>query len=710
MIGKTVSHYRILEKLGEGGMGVVYRAEDTKLKREVAIKFLPRHIAASDEERNRFKIEAQAAAALNHINIATIHTIEETDEELFIVMEYIEGKELSELVAATYANAPLQIDDICNYAIQIAEGMQAAHKKAIVHRDIKSSNIMITDKGQGKIMDFGLAKVLGGIKVTKAGTTLGTTTYMSPEQCQGKEVDHRTDIWSFGVILYEMLTGQLPFNGDYEQAVIYSILNEDPKSIMEFRENTSPRLTHIVEKSLQKNPIDRYQTTEDLIEELKAIDKSEPSVQEQQSVPTVAVLPFANMSADKEQEYFCDGIAEDILNDLTQLEGLHVVARTSSFAIKGKDQDIREIGRKLGAHTIVEGSVRKAENRLRITVKLVNVADGYHLWSERYDRELEDVFAIQDEIAKSIVQTLKIKLSNREKRALGKAKTQDVQAYDFYLRGRTFFHQGRRKSIEYACEMFTRAIKEDPGYTLAYAGLADCYSYLFMYFEKGRENIERSAAASKKALGLDPELAEAHAARGLAVSLDGQYDEAEKEFDKAIEFNPKLYEAYYFYARTCRQQGKIEKAVQLFEKAGEVRPEDYQAPLFVASAYRKLKLPEKSEAAHRRALELADKHLQLNPDDARALYLGAGALTELGEVEKAIEWGKRAIAIDPGDPRVLYNVACIYSLTGKIEPALDYFEKAIELGYASREWIDNDQDLDPIRDHPRFQEALKKLN
>jgi serine/threonine protein kinase/Flp pilus assembly protein TadD len=710
MIGKTVSHYRILEKLGEGGMGVVYRAEDTKLKREVAIKFLPPHIATGKDERKRFKIEAQAAAALNHMNIATIHTIEEADEKLFIVMEYIEGKELSELVAVTHANAPLQIDDICNYATQIAEGMQVAHKNAIVHRDIKSSNIMITNEGQVKIMDFGLAKVLGGIQVTKAGTTLGTTTYMSPEQFQGKEVDHRTDIWSFGVILYEMLTGQVPFKGDYEQAVIYSILNEDPKSIMEFREDTPPRLTHIVGKSLQKNPIDRYQTTKDLIEELKAIDKSEPSVQEQQFVPTVAVLPFANMSVDKEQEYFCDGIAEDVLNDLTQLEGLHVVARTSSFAVKGKDQDIREVGMKLGAHTIVEGSVRKAGNRLRITVKLINVADGYHLWSERYDRELEDVFAIQDEIAKNIVQSLKIKLSKREKRALAKTKTQDVQAYDFYLRGRTFFHQGRRKSIEYASEMFNRAIKEDPGYTLAYAGLADCYSYLFMYFEKERENIERSVAASKKALGLDPELAEAHAARGLAVSLDRQYDEAEKEFDKAIELNPKLYEAYYFYARTCRQQGKVEKAVRLFEKAGEVRPEDYQAPMFVASAYRKLKLPEKSEAANRRALELADRHLQLNPDDARALYLGAGALTELGEVEKAIEWGKRAIAIDPDDPRVLYNVACIHSLTGKIEQALDYFEKAIESGYASREWIDNDQDLDPIRHHPRFQEALKKLN
>jgi TolB-like protein/Flp pilus assembly protein TadD len=426
--------------------------------------------------------------------------------------------------------------------------------------------------------------------------------------------------------------------------------------------------------------------------------------------PSIAVLPFVNMSADIEQEYFCDGIAEDILNDLSHLEDLHVVARTSSFAFKGKNQDIREIGMKLGTHTIVEGSVRKSGNRLRITAQLINVADGYHLWSERYDRELEDVFAIQDEIAKNIVQALKIKLSKEEKRALGKVKTQDVQAYDFYLRGREFFHQGRHKNIQYASEMFTRAIKKDLDYALAYAGIADCYSYLFLYFEKRQENIEQSVAASKRAIELDPELAEAHAARGLAMSLSMQYDEAEKAFDRAIKLNPKLYEAYYFYARTCRQLGKIEKAALLFEKAGEVRPEDYQAAVFLVSAYEKLNLPMKAETAAHRAIELVEKHLRLNPDDARALYLGGGILMTLGEVEKAINWAKRAHAIDPDDPRVLYNMSCIYSLAGKIEQALDCFEIAIESGYASLEWIDKDLDLDPIRDQPRFQKALKKLN
>jgi TolB-like protein/Flp pilus assembly protein TadD len=396
------------------------------------------------------------------------------------------------------------------------------------------------------------------------------------------------------------------------------------------------------------------------------------------------------MSADKEQEYFCDGIAEDILNDLTQLEDLHVVARTSSFAFKGENQDIREIGMKLEAQTIVEGSVRKAGNRLRITAQLINVADGYHLWSERYDRELEDVFAIQEEIAKNIVRALKIKLSQREKRALAKVKTQDVQAYDFYLRGREFFHQGTRKNIKYASEMFTRAIKKDLDYALAYAGLADCYSFLFTFFEKTQENIERSLAASKRAIELDPELAEAHTARGLAVSRSMQYDEAEKEFDRAIKLNPKLYEAYYFYARTCKRQGKIEKAALLFEKAVEVRPEDYQATYFLSSAYKDLNLLTEAETAAHRTVELVEKHLRLNPDDARALYLGGIMLVVLGEVEKAINWAKRAQAIAPDDPGVLYNMACIYSLAGKIEQALDCFELAIQLGFASLEWVEND--------------------
>ena len=706
MIGKIISHYRILEKLGEGGMGVVYKAEDTNLERTVAIKFLPHHISANSEERQRFKIEAKAAAALNHPNIATIYAIEEFDKEMFIVMEYIDGKELKDKIKS----GPIPVDEMINIATQIVEGLDAAHKKGIIHRDIKSSNIMITQDRKVKIMDFGLAKIKGGTELTKIGSTIGTAAYMSPEQARGEEIDHRTDIWSFGVVLYEMITGQLPYKGDYEQAVIYSILNEDPKSITELRGDTPSRLTLIVEKTLHKNPVNRYQTTKDLIEELKAVDKSGSSIQEKKVTHTVAVLPFTNMSNDKEQEYFCDGMAEDIINDLTHLEGLHVVARTSSFAFKDKNLDIREIGMKLGAHSIVEGSVRKAGNRLRITAQLINVADGYHLWSERYDRELEDVFAIQDEIAKNIVQALEIKLSKREKRVLGKVKTQDVQAYDFYIRGRAYFHQSHQDKTRVAIQMFKRAIEKDNNYALAYAGLADGYSQLYMYYDKKDEHLEQALVASQKALELDLELAEAHSSRGLALAQNNQFEEAIKEFEAAIQLNPKLFEAYYQYGRTCRAQGKHDQAAKLFEKATRVQPDDYEAALFLVSAYSDINLETESKKANQQALDVVRKHLDLNPDDARALYLGAGALIKADEPEEALQWVEKAVSIDPHETAVLYNAACIYSLLGKLEKALDYFEKTIEAGYSSREWIDNDSDFDPIRNHPRFQKALKKLD
>ncbi len=709
MIGKNISHYKILEKLGEGGMGDVYKAEDKNLDRIVAIKFLPKMMTRNEDMKTRFFNEAKAASALDHPNICTIYEIDKTEkEQLFICMGYYEGKTVEEKIK----QSPLEIDEALDISIQMAQGLFQAHKKNIVHRDIKSANIIVTTNGVAKIVDFGIAKLIDQKGLTTDGTLLGTASYKSPEQTLGEEVDHRTDIWSLGVVLYEMLTGLLPFQGEFEQAVVYSILNEEPKPLTGLSKEIPMELERIVDKALAKDPKKRYQNLDEVIVDLKHVNKGPEkgkANKQASSIPIIAVLPFTNMSADKDQDYFCDGIAEDILNDLTHLEGLRVVARTSSFAIKNKNQDIRKIGLKLGADTLVEGSVRKAGNRLRITAQLINVSDGIHLWSERFDRDLEDVFAIQDEISKNIVEALELKLSKREKGVLGKIKTQDIQAYDYYLRGREFFHRGRRKSIEQASDMFSRAIEIDSYYALAYAGLADCYSYIFMYFDSSKEKLERSVSASEKALILDQNLAEAHTARGLAVSLNLRYADAEKEFDRAIELNPKLYETYFFYARTCRQQGNFQKAVRLFRKASEVRPDDYQSPLFLASAYRKLKLIEKANENSQRALVLAEKHIQLNPDDARAWYLGGGALADLGQIDKAIEWCKHAIKIDPNDPRVQYNASCIYSLSGKIDQALEYFERAIDSGYASIEWIKNDVDLDAIRNEPRFKEIVAKL-
>ena len=359
--------------------------------------------------------------------------------------------------------------------------------------------------------------------------------------------------------------------------------------------------------------------------------------------------------------------------------------------------------------TVLEGSVRKAGNRLRISAQLINVADGYHLWSEKYDRELKDVFAIQDEIAGNIVGALRVMLSEREKRALEKVPTTDVEAYDFYLRGRKFFYEFRRKSIGFALQMFTRATQTDPNYALAYAGVADCYSFLYMYWESTDENLLQAEEASGKALELDPDLAEAHVAHGLALSLSKRYEDAEKEFDTAIGLNSRLFEAHYFYARTCLVQGKLESAAQLFKTACAVRPEDYQAPLLLGGVYNGLGLKNKAELAYRQGLEIVKRLLELNPDDARALYLAAAALIRLGERDQGLEWARRALAIDPEDPAILYNVACNYSLSGEIEEAIDCLEKARRAGYASKEWVENDSDLDPLRGRPRFQALLAKM-
>jgi adenylate cyclase len=425
---------------------------------------------------------------------------------------------------------------------------------------------------------------------------------------------------------------------------------------------------------------------------------------------SIAVLPFTNMSSDSEQEYFCDGIAEDILNDLTQLEGLHVVARTSSFAFKDKNQDIREIGFQLGAQTIVEGSVRKTENSLRITAQLINVADGYHLWSERYDRKLEDVFAIQNEIAQNIVEALNIKLNQRENRALGKAKTEDVQAYDFYIRGRDYYHQDHHDNTILAIQMFNKAIQKDRNYALAYSGLADSYSKLYMYYDMSSQNLQQAILASQKALELDYELAEAHISRGLALTQNNQFEEAAGEFEQAIQLNPKLFDAFYEYARTCRMQGKHDQAAKLFEKATQIEPDNYKAALFLASAYDDLGLDVEKKKANEQALTVVKRHIDLNPDDTRALYLGALALIDAGRSQEAIEWLERAITLEPDEIAVLYNATCVYARLGMIEEALDYFERAIHAGFASRDWINSDSDLDPIRYLPRFQNALERMH
>jgi adenylate cyclase len=426
-------------------------------------------------------------------------------------------------------------------------------------------------------------------------------------------------------------------------------------------------------------------------------------------VRTIAVLPFADMSSSKDQDYFCEGIAEEIINALTKVDALQVVSRSSAFAFKGKNLDIRQVGEQLNVAAVMEGSVRKAGNRLRITAQLIKVADGYHLWSERYDRELEDVFAVQDEIAENIVRALRVVLTEEQRRAIERPQTGNVEAYEFYLRGRQFFYQFREKGLQFARRMFSRAIEIDPAYARAYAGIADCSSQLYKYWDASAANLEQAESASRKALELAPDLAEAHAARGFALTLGGSHEEANREFETAIRLDPKLYEGYLYYANGRFAEGKLAEAAKLYEQASAVRTEDYQAPGLAGMCYAGLGWEKEGRAAFEKAVRAAERHIELNPDDPRAHYLGAIAWCRLGQVEKGLGWGDRALALDPDDAGVLYNVACLNAVGGRAEQALAHLEHAVQNGFGHREWIEHDPDLESLRSHPRYQALLNRL-
>jgi serine/threonine protein kinase/Flp pilus assembly protein TadD len=670
------------------------------------MKFLPNQYISDSDFKARFRREAEATAKLNHPNIVTIYDVSEFRGRPYFVMELIEGKSLREL-----SNGQgLDLDRIIELAIEICDGLSAAHDQKVVHRDIKPSNVVIDAHGRPKILDFGLAAIQGGEQLTKTGSTLGTFRYMSPEQISGQTIDHRSDLFSFGVVLYELVAHCTPFERNSEAATLRAITEDTPEPMARFKSGVPEGLQRVIDKLLEKDNELRYQNASGVKSDLKRLGavKNETAPER----PSIAVLPFTNMSTDKEQEYFCDGIAEDILNDLTGIEELQVVSRTSSFAFKGKCEDLRDVGRKLNAETILEGSVRKAGNRLRITAQLIKVSDGYHLWSERYDRELDDIFAIQDEIAASIVQALRVKLSPRKEqdKAKAKAPTKNMEAYELYLQARTFYHQGGRKGFGHAVELFTRATEKDPDYAQAYAGLAETLSYTFLFMDNDESNVNGAMEASKKALELSANLAEAHASRGLAVSLGLKFEEAEEEFNKAIELNPNLFEAYYHYARACFVQGKHEQACRLYEQASKVKPDDYQAPLLASVSYHNLGQSELADDALRRGIAVVRRVLELNPDDIRAMYLGAGALLDLGETEQGIEWIERARTTEPNDPAVLYNCACFYAKLGETDKAIELLKDAIRNGFPARSWIENDSDLESIRQHPEYEALLNSIS
>ena len=743
MIGKVISHYKILEKLGEGGMGVVYKAQDTKLDRVVALKFLPKHLLCEKEAKIRFEHEAKAASALNHTNITTIYEIDKAEDECFISMEYIEGQSIKKLIE----EKTLSLKEILDIAVQVCEGLVIAHEKGIVHRDIKSDNIMVTSRGQVKIMDFGLAKLRGVSKVTKTGSTLGTAAYMSPEQARGEEVDHRTDIWSLGIVLYEMITGQLPFKSEYEQAVVYAILNEEPKAMIELRSEIPPELEQIVKKALVKNSDSRYQNTGDILFDLKKFESSISKAQfsSAKPQPSIAVLPFTNLSADKEQEYFCDGMAEEIINALTHVEGLRVVARTSAFSFRGEGRDIRDIGKKLNVRTLLEGSVRKAGNRVRITAQLINVSDGYHLWSEKYDRNIgdiccpEDIFAIQDEISLAIVEKLKVKLLGEEKVALVKRYTDDLEAYNSYLKGRYFWYKRTKEGILKGLEYFHQAIEKDPTYAVAYTGIADCYNMLgFFDYLSPKEAFPKAKAAAEKALEIDGTLAEAHSSLAeVKTYYDHDWLGAEREFQRALELNPSYSTAHQWYAEYLALMGrhdesiimgkcaleldplspivatnlagfywlarKYDEAIERYQKILEMEPDFMAAHLWLGLTYAEKGLYNEALAEFQKGIELSGGHDSPFLGWLGRVYCWTGKKKQAEIVlESEIERSKK-MYISP------FGIAVIYLGLGQNEQAFEWLEKAYEEKDHWMAALKVYSMFDSVRSDPRFTSLLKKM-
>lgn len=706
--GTVIGHYVVDKPIGSGTTGVVYVARDRDLDRTVALKFLSGYLAGNKEWRERFQREARTMARISHPNIATIYDIEERDGRLFMAMENVEGGNLDDYLT----DRRLSVGESLELAVQISDGLAEAHHHAIVHRDIKPSNILVSTRGRAKIVDFGLAASLRHDPASPANTIVGTVNYMSPEQVRGGPTDIRSDLFSFGVVLYRIFTGKAPFGGRTIDEIFREILERDPIPMIEYTASIPVEVERIVTKLLNKNLELRYQTADDVRTDLRfALEavltgRAQYVGRKKEFARSIAVLPFSNLSADKDQDYFCDGIAEEVINALTKVPGLRVAARTSTLPFKNSAEDVREVGRKLHVETLLEGSVRRANDRFRISVQLLDVPTGYHLWSERYDQEVHDIFAIQDMIAGNVVRALQLILSEDVRQTLFKACTTDSMAYDYYLRGRKYFHQGRRQSLQFARQMYLKAVEIDPKYALAHAGIAECAAMLVHYYGQTKEEFLAEAdEASRKALEFDPNLGRAHAARGFTLWLLDRFDEAKKEFETAMRLDPDQSDAPYFYGRACFQRGDFAQAVKLFERACRNR-ENHEAQYFAAQSYTALGDEASAMAAYRLALRAVEKHVELNPDDARAFTMGAVALCRLGERAAGLQWAEKAQAIDPTDPGIRYNVACLFALEGEATRAIESLDAAVKAGFAHKNWVDKDPDLDSIRDDPRFK-ALK---
>jgi serine/threonine protein kinase/Tfp pilus assembly protein PilF len=726
VLGTTVSHYRIVRELGSGGMGVVYEAEDTRLRRNVALKFLSASLAQDGPMLERFEREARAASALTHPGICTVHAIEQHDGRSFIVMELVEGDSLATRLAA----GPMTTGQLLELGIQMADALEAAHAKGIVHRDLKPMNMMVTARGQVKILDFGLAKfehpdaaspqttsptAPPRADLTAVGTVFGTVHYMSPEQARGLTTDARTDLFSLGAILYQMATGDRAFEGDTQAVVFDAILNRDPQPLIEANPTMPGGLEPILEKALEKDRDLRYQTATELKTDLLRLrrkvegSRSGPAAASDSKPPTqraersIAVLYFENPSGVKEDEYLRDGITEDILTDLSKIKGLNVFPRTTVLAYRDQKATAADVCRQLRADYALEGSLRRAGNRLRINAQLVDAASGFPVWSERYDREMSDIFALQDEIAHKIAEALRIKLTPQEQAELAAKPTENLQAYDLYLRGRSYARRRTTRDMEFALQMFENAVQLDPNFALAWAAIANGCAHAQYWSGPGGTYMERAQSASLRAVALAPDIPEVLISQGWILYAGGRYDDAVRLTRAAISRKRDCEGAYYLLLRSLFASGKLQEVAALDEEAIAAAGTDYNVYVPIMNALGALGRGEATREVRQRLIETLENHLREVPEDARARILLGGMYSQEHRIDDAIRETNLAMTLRPNEATVLYNAACTFANLDRRSEAMDALRKAWEAGYKDVEWTRRDPDLANLHGDPEFE-------